>query len=653
MCAIAGFLDLSRRMGRGELEEISLRMVDTLVHRGPDGRGVWVDPEAGISLGHRRLAVIDLSSEGHQPMLSACGRYVVVYNGEIYNFKSLRIELERLGDRFRGHSDTEVMLASIRRWGLKEALQRFNGMFAFALWDRQERQLYLVRDRLGEKPLYYGWSGNTFLFGSELKSLCAYPGFCGEINRDALALYYRHNYIPTPYSIYKDIYKLPPGEMLTLSFSDERFLPNPTPYWSFKEVAESGMQRPFEGTAEEAIDSLETLLMDSIKLRMESDVPLGVFLSGGIDSSTIAALMQVQSTRPVKTFTIGFYEQGYNEADRAKAIAQHLGTAHTELYVTPEEAMAIIPDLSTFYDEPFSDSSQIPTILVSKLARRHVTVSLSGDGGDELFSGYPRYFIGQRVCGKIGCIPRQWRGGIGRVLRRIGALPLLSSDRLQRLGEIMSVEEEEKMYREMVSHVTRPTDFVLGSSEPPTVFSDSRAWIDSPDLIHRMMYLDTRTYLPDDILAKVDRASMGVGLEARVPMLDHRLVAFAWTLPMSLKIHRGEGKQPLRKILGKYIPRKLFEHPKMGFGVPIDVWLRGPMREWAESLLDEKRLREEGILNPESIRTKWLEHRSEKRNHHYFLWNVLMFQAWLEKRNETGFSGKRVSILESNKIGHY
>jgi asparagine synthase (glutamine-hydrolysing) len=628
-------------------------MTGALVHRGPDSMGHWVDEQAGVSLGHRRLAIIDLSPEGHQPMVSACERYVIVFNGEIYNYKSLRRELEEQADgapplHFRGHSDTEVMLACISRWGLMQALQRFNGMFAFALWDRREHRLHLARDRMGEKPLYYGWTGKSFVFGSELKSLRAHPDFKGEINRDALALYLRHNYIPSPYSIFRGIYKLPPGTLITVDGSGGNKVPSPHAYWSCREAAEKGVADPFHGSEHEAIEQLESLLRDAVKLRMEADVPLGAFLSGGVDSSTVVALMQAQSERKVRTFSIGFHEAGYNEAVYAKAVAQHLGTDHTELYVSTEEAMAVIPRLSTLYDEPFADPSQIPTYLVSALARGHVTVSLSGDGGDELFAGYSRYFRTRRAWSRIHGMPKGLRsataamlkiipssawGGVFSLLRPV--LPRKIAQRLHgnkphELAEIMSSESPEALYLWTMSHWKRPGDLVPGSHELPTVMSDSGQWPSFTDPMERMMYFDTMMYMPDDVLAKMDRASMGVSLEGRIPLLDHRLVELAWRIPLAMKVREGQGKWLLRQVLYKYVPKELIERPKMGFGVPVGAWLRGGLREWAEDLLDEQRLRREGFFDPAPIREKWSEHIAGKRNWQFHLWVILMFQTWLE-----------------------
>lgn len=646
MCGITGFWDISRQINNDKLPIIVQQMSNTLLHRGPDSSGIWVDVEIGIALGHRRLAIVDLSPEGHQPMMSADGRYVMVFNGEIYNFLELQKQLETLGHQFRGHSDTEIMLAGFCQWGVLEAVKRFNGMFAFVVWDRLERILQLGRDRMGEKPLYYGWVGKTLVFASELKAFKVYPDFQPEINRDALASFLRYCYVPTPFSIYQGVYKLPPATLLSWNGIDSHS--QPVSYWSVKETAELGTAHPFLGSESEAIAQLETLLKEAVGLRIFADVPLGAFLSGGIDSSTVVALMQSQSSQPVNTFTIGFNEKEYNEAKHALAVAKHLGTNHTELYVTPEQALAVIPKLPALYDEPFSDASQIPTFLVSQLARQHVTVSLSGDGGDELFGGYNRYFLGRSIWQKIGWIPKPLRQTLAsgltgvspqawdRIFAQVGGLLpekfkyTTPGYYVHKLAEVLGVPDPDTMYAGLVSHWKDPESVVHHSREPLTNVSDPTTWAQLSDFTERMMYLDSVSYLPDDILVKVDRASMGVSLEGRIPFLDHRIVEFAWRIPLSMKIRNGQGKWLLRQVLYKYVPQALIERPKMGFGVPIDTWLRGPLREWAEELLDENRLRQQGFFNVQLIRQKWTEHSRGDRNWQYYLWDVLMFQAWLD-----------------------
>lgn len=655
MCGIAGFW-LSDTVP--DISQLA-SMTESISHRGPDADGHWLDADVGIALGHRRLTVIDLSVHGHQPMESACGRYIITYNGEIYNSPNLREELEKNSGAvaWRGHSDTEVILAAIAHWGLEAAVKRFVGMFAFALWDRRDQILHLVRDRIGEKPLYYGWMGKTFLFGSELKALRAYPGWRGEIDRNALTLFMRHDYIPAPHTIYQGIHKLLPGTILSLSRDtvwNAKKSCRPVAYWSVRDVAGRGLDNQYVGSSIEAADELETLLKDSVKQQMVADVPLGAFLSGGVDSSTVVALMQAQSSRPVKTFTIGFQEEGYDEARYANAVARHLGTEHTELYVTPEQAMSVIPKLPQIYDEPFADPSQIPTFLLSSLARQHVTVSLSGDGGDELFAGYNRYFWGRKIWNTVGWMPKGLRQVSADILRTMSpekwnslfqpivaiaekvGLPRHPGDKLHKLADILTMDGPEAMYLGLVSHWKNPSSLVINGSEPPTVLTDPGQWSSFTEFTERMMYWDMVTYLPDDILVKVDRAAMGVSLETRTPFLDHRLVEFGWRLPHSMKIRNGQGKWLLRQVLYRYMPKELVERPKAGFGVPIDAWLRGPLREWAESLLDEHRLRQEGFFNPGAIREKWIEHLSGRRNWQYHLWNVLMFQAWLEMQTGTG-----------------
>jgi asparagine synthase (glutamine-hydrolysing) len=660
MCGIAGFIDLSEEKERLALTSIALGMSHSLTHRGPDDGGVWVDETIGVGLAHRRLSIVDLSPEGHQPMLSADGRYVLSFNGEIYNFGKLRAELETMGHPFRGHSDTEVMLAAICQWGLEAAVKRFVGMFAFGLWDRQERTLHLVRDRIGEKPLYYGWVGKVFLFGSELKALRAHPDWHGEIDRGALALLMRHSYVPTPYSIYQGIAKLVPGTIFSLALPNHSKV---TTYWAAKAAAETGIQHLFSGAEAEALTTLEELLRDAIAGQMIADVPLGAFLSGGIDSSLVVALMQSQSAAPVKTFTIGFHEAEYNEATFAKAVAEHLGTDHTELYVTPAETMAVIPRLPTLYDEPFADASQVPTFLVSELTRRKVTVSLSGDGGDELFGGYNRYFWGKSIWDKVGGIPRALRRLAAAGLTTVspatwdaafqGLTPVLPAnfkqrapgDKLHKLAEVLAVEHPEAMYRNLVSSWKTPTEVVLGSQEPTTFLTDKQQWAEVSDFVLRMMYLDLISYLPDDILVKVDRAAMGVSLETRVPYLDHRVVEFAWRIPLALKIRHNKGKWLLRQLLYKFVPPALIERPKTGFGIPISDWLRGPLQAWAEALLAEGRLRRDGFFAAAAIRTKWEEHLSGQRNWQNYLWPVLMFQAWWEETSHHAHTKGRVIQL--------
>lgn len=652
MCGFAGQLRAFVGAGQAGLAIETLAMADAIAYRGPDDSGTWIDAAAGIALGHRRLSIVDLSPAGHQPMGSASGRYVMAYNGELYNHLELRREIDAMNVAvvWRGHSDTETLLAAIDAWGLAGTLKRCIGMFALALWDRETRTLSLARDRLGEKPLYYGWQGSgdgaVFLFGSELKALRAHPAFAAAINRDALALYMRHNYIPAPHTIYSGVNKLLPGTILTVSL--EQRTPAITAYWSAVNAVQEGSKNRFDGSSSDAVDGLERLLKSAVSQQMVADVPLGAFLSGGVDSSTIVALMQAQSSRPVKTFTIGFNEVGYNEAEHAKAVAKHLGTDHTELYVTPEEAMAVIPRLATMYDEPFADSSQIPTFLVSQLARQHVTVSLSGDAGDELFSGYNRYTLATRMWGKLSRVPMPARRAAARSITALspdtwsaltGWLPHPRfkhrfGDKLHKGASVLATRSIDGLYHSLVSHWTVPAAVVIDGEEPPTPLTGLQPDLTGLDPVERMMALDLMTYLPDDILTKVDRASMAVSLESRVPMLDHRVVEFAWRLPQSLKQRDGVGKWVLRQVLYRHVPRALIDRPKMGFGVPIDVWLRGPLREWAESLLDESRLRREGFFRPEPVRLLWAEHIGGSRNWAYHLWDVLMFQAWLEAQLE-------------------
>lgn len=645
MCGIAGFLGSVATGGAVDAKRVAHLMANTLRHRGPDAEGVWCDGSS-VALAHRRLSILDLSPAGDQPMVSDGGRYVIVFNGEIYNHLDLRKQMRK--EAWRGHSDTETLLAACQAWGIEETLKRTVGMFAMALWDRHDRSLTLARDRFGEKPLFYGWQGDSFLFGSELKSLVAHPAWRGEVDRDALALFIRYGYVPLPHSIWQGVAKLLPGSLLTLSAdAPVGVLPAPTFYWRARDVANVPIRKGLD--EQEAANELDLRLRQAIAGQMVADVPLGAFLSGGVDSSTVVALMQAQSTRPVRTFTIGFAQGDYNEAEYAKAVAAHLGTAHTELYVSAADAMAVIPRLPDMYDEPFGDVSQIPTHMVAAMARRHVTVSLSGDGGDEMFGGYNRYFLG----------PSLWRGmrrvplGIRRLaaqgitavsparLDRMGRLlpqrlrqPMVG-DRAHKLAGIMTATSADDVYRWLASHERNPESVVVDGRDNRLgrdLWAEyEMRLLQRVDFSERMMFNDQVGYLTDDILCKVDRAAMAASLETRVPFLDHRVAEFAWQLPLNMKIRNGQGKWLLRQVLYRYVPKPLVERPKQGFGVPIDTWLRGPLRDWAESLLDESRLLSEGYFHPKPIRQKWEEHLSGRRNWQYWLWNVLMFQAWRER----------------------
>jgi len=665
MCGIAGFFGSNSARKRDELVATVRAMTDALVHRGPDDDGAWVDAGRGVGLGHRRLSILDLSPEGHQPMLSGDGRFVIVFNGEVYNFQSLRGELEAKGHQFRGHSDTEVMLAAFLEWGVVESTKRFNGMFAFGLWDRQDCVLHLGRDRLGEKPLYYGWFGETLVFASELKAIKRHPQFAANIDRRALTALLRHSYVPEPLSIYQGIHKLPPASLLTWDGSAAR--PAPRLYWNLREVIERGLDNRFTGSDEEATEELEALLKDAVGMRMISDVPLGAFLSGGIDSSLIVSLMQAQSSRPVRTFTIGFHEKEYNEAQHAKEVARHLGTDHTEFYVTGRDALDVIPKLPALYDEPFSDHSQIPTYLVCALARNHVTVALSGDAGDELFGGYQRYSMGRSIwnmfawmapamrrmgAGAMTAIPAQAWNGLARAARPL--LParyrnIAFGDKLHKLAEVVAAPGMGSLYLNMMSHWKSPAEVVIGGAEADTAITNPAGWPKVSDFTHRMMQLDMETYLPDDILVKVDRAAMGVSLEGRIPLLDTRVMEFAWRLPYAMKVRSGRGKWILRRVLDHHVPRHLIDRPKRGFGVPLADWLRGPLRGWAADLLDGSRLRREGFFHPEPVQEKWREHLSGTRNWHFYLWDVLMFQAWLAE-NSGGRRGAPEDSIDQNPL---
>jgi asparagine synthase (glutamine-hydrolysing) len=638
MCGIAGFW-LKKPLAEDPVALLN-RMGNTLAHRGPDDSGVFYDNKACIGLSFRRLSIIDLSAEGHQPMASSSGRYSIIFNGEVYNYEEIRAELG--SNEWRGHSDTEVMLAAIELWGLESAVRRFVGMFAFALWDSFEQRLQLVRDRVGIKPLYYGHIDGSFVFASELKALKIFPGFQPEIDRDSLAAYMRCAYVPAPHSIYRGIRQLSGGNILTLSGAEAS--PVITPFWSAADVAREGVKSRIEGSDEEILEGLHATLADAVRLRMIADVPLGAFLSGGIDSSLVVALMQSQSGRPVKTFTIGFHEDAFNEADHARRIAQHLGTDHTELFVTARDALDVVPLLPSMYDEPFADSSQIPTHLVSKLARQKVTVALSGDGGDELFCGYSRYTFVNSLWNILKRIPRPAALGMARLIHTVpprmidkwmGLLPLRGrlsispGHKLHRLADHLVAQDPAEIYLRAVSMWPEPSALVLGFLEYPGLLQAIHNFSNMPTAPEMAMLTDLTNYLPDDILTKVDRASMAVSLEARVPLLDHRVIELAWRLPLNFKIRAGKTKWALRQVLDRYVPASLIERPKMGFTMPLDFWLRGPLRSWAEDLLAPENLGRHGLFSVPLIRTKWEEHVSGARNWQYLLWPVLMFQAWI------------------------
>lgn len=642
MCGIAGLWDRRAAADQQRLEQIARRMSDPIAHRGPDSSGVWADAAAGVGFGHLRLAIVDLTATGHQPMISASGRTVITYNGEVYNAAALRPELEARGVRFRGHSDTEVILEACEAWGVDAAVKRFIGMFAFALWDARDRRLTLVRDRLGIKPLYWGTVGDMTLFGSQPKAITAHPAWEKRLDPAALRDYLRFGYVPAPQSIFGGMRQLAPGGIVEIDaagrVSERRF-------WDMAEVARRGVAARRADDETELADELETLLRDAIRLRMIADVPLGAFLSGGIDSSTVVALMQAESNRPVKTFSIGFHEGSHDEAVHAKAVAGHLGTEHRELYLSPAEAREIIPSLPDWYDEPFADSSEIPTHLVARLARQEVTVTLSGDGGDELFAGYTRYTQGIRLwqrsralpgvlrCAAVGLVsavrPSVWDGLAALLPASIR--PPQTGARAHKLAAMLGAADLDTLYRSVVAMWHDPEAILRTRGLPPAPVWQRDVPAEVTDPVERMQFLDTVAYLPDDILAKVDRATMAIGLEARVPLIDHRVVEFAWSLPPALKGADGHGKRLLRQVLYRHVPRGLVERPKMGFAVPVGAWLAGPLRDWTESLIGEHRLRREGIFDPKPIRRIWDEHRAGRRNHEAALWAVLMFQAWRDR----------------------
>ena len=643
MCGICGMIDWRAQTSADSLRTIGQAMNETLRHRGPDAGEVWVEPESGVALGQRRLAIIDVGPGGAQPMHSADRRCVITFNGEIYNYRDIRRELAEAGRFMRGDSDTEVLLEACALWGVEAAIERAIGMFAFAIWDRQAKTLMLARDRLGIKPLYYAATPDRVLFASQIKAFRAFPAWHPTIDHNAIVGYLRHAYIAQPRTIYCEAAKLPPGHMLTLR---EGVVSSPKCFWDLRNVAVAGQLRNDPAPDEsEAVERLDALLRDSVKLRMVADVPLGAFLSGGIDSSTVVALMQAQSARPVRTFSIGFHESGYDEAQAAKKVAAHLGTDHTECYVEPRHAIDVIPHLPDWFDEPFADSSQIPTYLVSELTRKHVTVALSGDGGDELFAGYNRYRWAQRLARAMVHVPDPLRRASSAALRALrpaswdqlfAFVPssrrlALAGDKLHKLATLLDDPAPDAIYRRLVSQWEYPDQVAALGREPYGPLRDATIARDFPDLIPRMQFLDMVTYLPDDILTKVDRATMAVGLEGRVPLLDHRVVAYAWSLPLQFKLRSGRSKWLLRRVLNRYVPSELIDRPKMGFGVPIDTWLRGPLRDWAEQLLAPKRLCAYGLVRVEPVRRAWQEHLEGRRNLQYPLWTVLMLQAWRER----------------------
>jgi asparagine synthase (glutamine-hydrolysing) len=646
MCGLAGFIGT---LG-SDCSEVLRRMTDAIAHRGPDAQGFWIDSQAGVALGHRRLSIVELSELGAQPMHSASGRYTIVYNGEVYNYRRLRSELTQLGHHFAGGSDTEVVLAAIEQWGLVDAVGKFIGMFAAALWDAREGQLHLIRDRFGKKPLYYGRVGRDFVFASELKSIRRYPGFEWEIDREALVQLLRYGYVPSPLSIHRSLRKVRPGSIVTFNARGNGAVTEHS-YWAPRRAAAAARTRPFSGTFDDAKQELSRLLTDSVELRMISDVPLGAFLSGGIDSSLVVALMQKLSEQPVRTFSIGFVERAYNEANYAKAVADHIGTSHEELYVTPAEAMSVIPGLPEMYDEPMSDVSQIPTYLVSRLARKSVTVALSGDGGDESFGGYQRYLWLRTIWQTVERVPPairgplfkgiqkipapflNWVGDVAQVFRSPGRRVQLVGDKAHKLSAAAAVNSPVAVYERLITLWTEAHRVVRDAPANVPLLSQDAEYGDLEHVTREAMLIDATFYLPDDVLVKVDRASMAVSLEARAPLLDHRLFEFSASLPLEFKVQGTTGKRILRELLYELVPRTLVDRSKTGFGVPIDQWLRGPLREWAEDLLSPARLRADGYFDPQVVQRMWNEHVSVRRQWHYHLWVILTFNAWLSQIN--------------------
>ena len=681
MCGIVGFISPGGfREHEGRIQILS--MAQALHHRGPDNGGIWLDPSLGVSLGHRRLSIIDLSPCGNQPMLSRSGRYVIVFNGEIYNYLDIRRSVEnalscsssdsqcswidcgRGNGLWKGHSDTEVILEAFELWGVEKTLQTLVGMFALALWDREDRVLHLARDRMGEKPLYYGWLGKSFVFASELRALRRHPEWHGDIDRNSLESFMRYGYVPAPYSIFRNIYKLPPATRFTFCLgitdrgcdfspfpSTNKRLYSPKHYWSLEKIVRTSDKNHSSRDPEEAVNHLDKILRSAVRGQMISDVPYGAFLSGGVDSSTIVALMQEESGHPIKTFSIGFEEKGYDEAVHAREVAGYLGTDHTEMYVTAKDAMSVIPELPNIYDEPFADPSQIPTYLLSRMARQHVTVVLSGDGGDELFCGYNRYFWSRKIWRKFGRMPIELRRLIASIMTTLSPSlwdrmaivlePMLPRKlrfsqlgaKLHKVAELLQARNSDEIHERLISHWDEPAAVVKNVGRGSCAGNGHTGGACVNDFVEQMMYLDTITYLPDDILVKVDRAAMAVSLETRIPLLDHRVVEFAWQLPLEMKLRDRNGKWLLREVLYRYVPRRLIERPKMGFSIPIDMWLRGPLREWSESQISESRLKSEGFFRADPVLRLWREHLSGRRNWQFRLWNILMFQAWIERES--------------------
>lgn len=643
MCGITGFIDGHLR--KEESESIIRAMTDTLRHRGPDGEGYWSEDNTGLHLGHRRLAILDLSEAGKQPMMSGSQRYVVTYNGEIYNAPELRDELIDIGHRFKGHCDTEVLVEALDRWGLGNTLTRLSGMFAMAVFDREERSLHLVRDRFGKKPLYYGWTPERLIFGSELKALRANPRLHVTLDPDAIGMYFRYLCVPSPWSIYKEVSKVPPASVVTFDATELKREPRVTEFWSAREEFNRSDKAAFSGNLDEAVEALSAVLKAAVSKRMIADVPLGAFLSGGIDSSLVVALMQEASERPVKTFTVGFEDPALNEAEYAKAIAHHLGTDHTEIYVTSKEALDVVPSLPTMYDEPFADSSQIPTYLISKLARSQLKVALSGDGGDELFGGYNRHLIAHRYFRTIGRTPAGVRRLLGRSAlaipeaawdRALRALPFLgpkgvrSGDvgyKAHKFARVLSSSDSASLHLSLASVWKDPSELVHGWKNPPDPLQENDKWPSAADPVKRMMFLDAMTYLPNDVLAKVDRASMATSLEVRNPFLDPEVASLAWSFPRRLNFSRNQGKLVPRHVLVRYLMPEHIDRPKQGFGVPLAAWLRGPLRGWGEEMLGSKRLA--AFVDSKGAMEAWTSHQSRKRNLEHHLWALLMLSAWL------------------------